>query len=921
MIESSSLFGDAFFVRDVLYTRFMLTPILATKLYAPPPQAKLVPRPRLIKILNEGHFLGRKLTLISAPAGFGKTTLISEWISTCGKPVAWLSLDEADSDLLRFISYLIAAMQPIKEGLGEGLLAEHQSPHAAVIELVLTPLLNEIAAIPNDFFFVLDDYHLVEATLIDEAVAFLIEHLPPQMHLVIATREDPQLPLPRLRVRNQLSELRATNLRFTPAEAAEFLNRVMGLNLSAENIAALETRTEGWIAGLQLAALSMQGHATRDTASFIKSFTGSHRFVLDYLIEEVFQQQSESVQAFLLRTSILDRMCGDLCDAVLGKNEEDGILHPSSFILEFLEHANLFIVPLDSERRWYRYHHLFGDLLRQRLGKNLSQKEIVELHLRASEWYEQDGQMFDAFHHALAADDFNRAARLAETAWQKMERNFQTFAWLGWVKKLPNAAICSRPWLCVQIGWAYSDVGESEPSETYLQKAEHALAGMKDQEEFKSIPATIALIRSGNAQIEGNLPETVRYAELSIQLAPENDSLIRAQAAITLGFTQWAVGNVESSLQAMRAWMNDMEKLGNQMYVIASAFVVADMQMILGHLGEAENILQQMIQQAAAHGQDAENVTAHHHLGLAMIAHERGDDAAVAPRLQLVAELGQRSTLIDWAHRWGMAQARLKESAGAWDEALQFLDEAQRGYVKNPIPMLYPVEARKARIYLKQGHLAKAQAWARARRLTVKDEASYLGEYELLTLARIHLTERSFEGVNSMLERLLTLAESQKRTGSVIEILITQALLYHAQSDDRHALASLEHALTLGEPEGYIRVFVDEGEAMQALLENLNNRDSSYVEKLLAAFPQSQIENRKHLHLAQVQVSKIVDPLSDRELEVLKLLRSELNGPEIAERLIVSLNTLRTHTKKIFNKLGVNNRRAAVRRAEELGLF
>jgi LuxR family maltose regulon positive regulatory protein len=878
----------------------------------------MVSRPRLIERMNEG--LRGKLTLVSAPAGFGKTTLVSEWISTCRKSVAWISLDDGDNDPVRFLSYLIAGLQTIKAGLGDGLLASLQSPQSPAIESLLISLLNEISVTPDHFILVLDDYHSVESKQVDEAVTFLIEHLPPQMHLVIATREDPPLPLPRLRARGQLTELRAADLRFTPAEAAEFLNHAMGLNLSAENIAALETRTEGWIAGLQLAALSMQGHASRDTASFIKSFTGSHRFVLDYLIEEVFQQQSESVQAFLLRTSILDRMCGSLCDAVLRASSV-----PAQETLEHLEHANLFIVPLDSERRWYRYHHLFGDLLHQRLGKHLAQEEVAALHLRASEWYEQDGQMFDAFHHALAADDFNRAALLAESAWQGMERNFQTLAWLGWIKKLPDAVVCSRPWLCVQIGWAYSDVGELDPSETYLQHAERALTGMEAQDEFKSIPATIALIRSGNAQIEGNLPETVRYAELSIQLAPNDNLLIRAQAAITLGFTQWAVGNVESSLQAMRAWMNDMEKLGNQMYVIASAFVVADMQMILGYLGEAKKILQQMIDQAAAHGQNAENVTAHHHLGLAMLAHERGDDVAVTQRLQLVAELGQRSTLIDWAHRWGLAQARLKESTGAWDEALQFLDEAQRGYVKNPIPMLQPVEARKARIYLKQGRLDMAQAWARERRLSVRDEASYLNEYEHLTLARIHLAEHSLEGVHPLLERLLALAKSQKRTGSVIEILMTQALLYHAQDDHPHALAALERALTLAEPEGYLRIFVDEGESMQELLENyLSNQDSSYVERILSAFPQIQKSKTLAPHASagvQNRKSAIVDPLSERELEVLKLLRSELSGPEIAERLIVSLNTMRTHTKNIFNKLGVNNRRSAVRRAEELDLL
>lgn len=871
----------------------------------------MVARPRLIERLDEG--IHRNLSLVCAPAGFGKTTLISEWIAGCGRPVAWLSLDKGDNDPARFLAYLVTALQGIKPGIGEGLLATLQSPQPLQIETILTTLLNEISAIAEDFLLVLDDYHAIDSQSVDQALNFLVERQPPQMHLVIATREDPSLPLARLRARNQLNELRAADLRFTPAEAAEFLNQVMRLNLSAEDIAALESRTEGWIAGLQMAVLSMQG--ITDTTGFIQSFTGSHHFVLDYLMEEVLQRQSESVQAFLLRTSILDRMCGDLCDTVLLNTSV-----PGQETLEYLEHANLFIVPLDSERRWYRYHHLFTDLLRKRLGQNLSAEGIAELHIRASEWHEQDGQMFDAFHHALAADDFERAAKLAEDAWQKMERIFQTAAWLGWVNKLPDVAIGSRPWLCVQIGWAYSDVGELEPSETYLQKAEHALTDGMDSDEFKSIPATIALIRSGNAQIEGNLPETVRYAELSIQLAPESDSLIRAQAAITLGFTQWAVGDVEASLQAMRAWMNDMEKLGNQMYVIASAFVVADMQMILGHLEEAENILQQMIQQAAVYGQDAENVTAHHHLGLAMLAHERGDDEMVTPRLQLVAELGQRSTLIDWAHRWGLAQARLKESARAWDEALKFLDEAQRGYVKNPIPMLQPIEARKARIYLKQGRLDKAQAWVQAHSLSVRDEASYLGEYEHLTLARIHLAECSFEGVNPLLERLLALAESQKRTGSVIEILITQSLLYHAQGEQPHALAALERALTLAEPEGYLRIFVDEGKPMEELLAKIDTKDRTrmkeYAHKLLAAFGDS-----IHPSSFTRNAHPLIEPLSERELEVLKLLRSELNGPEIAERLIVSLNTLRTHTKNIFNKLGVNNRRSAVRRAEELHLF
>jgi LuxR family maltose regulon positive regulatory protein len=394
------------------YNGFMVAQLLATKLYIPPHRPSMVSRPRLIERMNEGML--RKLTLISAPAGFGKTTLVSEWISTCGKPVAWLSLDEGDSDLTRFISYLIAAIQTIKAGLGEGLLAEHQSPQPPPTESILTALLNEITTISGNFIFVLDDYHLIDSKPVDEAITFLLEHQPPQMHLVVATREDPPLPLPRLRARRQLTELRAADMRFTSAEAAEFLNQIMGLNLSDGDVAGLESRTEGWIAGLQLAALSMQGH--QDTASFIKSFAGSHRFVLDYLVEEVLQRQPEHIRSFLLQTSILDRFCAPLCNAVTEREN-------SKEMLDFLERGNLFLIPLDDQRQWYRYHHLFAEVLQAHL-KEAQPDQVFALHQRASEWYEQNHLPAEAFQHAFVANDFDRAARLAEDAWREKERSF-----------------------------------------------------------------------------------------------------------------------------------------------------------------------------------------------------------------------------------------------------------------------------------------------------------------------------------------------------------------------------------------------------------------------------------------------------------------------------------------------------------------
>ena len=441
----------------------MSTSILATKLYIPPPRPKVVLRPRLVERLDEG--LHHKLTLISAPAGFGKTTLVSEWVASCERATAWLSLDEGDNDLARFLAYLVAALQTIMADMGEGVLAVLQSPQPPPIESMLTALLNEITATPDDFILVLDDYHVMDAQPVDHALTFLLEHLPPQMHLVIATREDPQLPLARLRARGQLTELRAADLRFTPSEAAEFLNRVMGLNLSADDIAALETRTEGWITGLQMAALSMQGRS--DTASFIQAFTGSHRFVLDYLVEEVLQRQPEHMRSFLLQTAVLDRLNGSLCDAVTGREDGRGML-------ETLERGNLFVIPLDDRRQWYRYHHLFADVLQTRLMEEWPD-QVSALHRRASVWYEQNGLPSDAIRHALAAEDFERAADLIELAGPVVEESSQTATWLGWVRALPDELVRARPVLSVWYAYALLGRGEMEAAEARLTDAERWL--------------------------------------------------------------------------------------------------------------------------------------------------------------------------------------------------------------------------------------------------------------------------------------------------------------------------------------------------------------------------------------------------------------------------------------------------------------
>ena len=900
----------------------MPTPILATKLYIPPPRAKIVLRPRLIERLNEGS----KLTIISASAGFGKTTLLSAWIADCGRPVAWLSLDESDSDLSRFLTYVIAALQAIQPALGENLLATLQTPQPPPIETLLTSLLNEISALPDDpstgsgqcLILILDDYHLLDSKAVDSALTFLVEHQPPQLRLIIASREDPPLPLARLRVRNQLTELRAADLRFTPAEAAEFLNQMMGLNLSAEDIAALDKRTEGWIAGLQLAALSMQGHASRDAASFIKSFTGSHHFILDYLVEEVLQSQPEPVRNFLLQTAILDRLSSPLCNAVTGQEDGRGML-------EALERGNLFVIPLDDQRQWYRYHHLFAEVLLAHL-REAQPDRVSMLHLRASEWYEQNGLRSDAIRHALAAEDFERAAGLIELAWPAAEEgSIQQATWLGWVKRLSEELVRARPVLNVWYAYALLGSGEMEAAESRLKDAEQWLVSadtMKaqletppvemvvvDQEQFRYLPATIAVGHAYIAQAFGNISDTVRYASRVLELT-EADSFRHSQASMMLGMTHWASGDLEAAERVFAEYAMKLRTVGNIPDAISTSVVLADIRLALGRLHEAINTLEQLLQFVIDQGEPIPLDAADLHRELSKLHLEQGNLEAAAQHLQRSKELGEKAQLPVSRYRLCIDQARLNETQGDLEGALALLDEAQRLYIRSPLPDFSPISALKARIWVAQGSLTKALEWAREQGLSVNDAPSYLREFEHLTLARVliarHQSDWETGAIHEaigLLERLLQAAEEGKRMGSVIEILAVLALAHAAQGDIPPALVSLERALTLAEPEGYVRIFLDEGKPMAELLKRAGKNKSSFLEKQV------------------ISSQPLIEPLSENEMEVLRLLRTELSGPEIARERMVSLSTIRTHTQHIYAKLGVNNRRAAVRRAEELGLL
>src|SRR5438270_444150 len=615
----------------------MSTPILATKLYLPRLRPNVVFRPRLIERLNDG--LHGKLTLIAAPAGFGKTTLVSEWVEGIERPrarTAWLSLDEGDNDPARFLAYLVAALQTIAANIGEGVLGLLQSSQPPPPEAILTALLNEITTLPDHFVLVLDDYHVIDAKPVDIALTYLVEHLPPQLHLVIATRQDPQLPLARLRARGQLTELRAADLRFTPSEAAAFLTRVMGLSLSAADVAALEDRTEGWIAGLQLAALSLQGH--QDVPGFIRAFAGDHRYILDYLVDEVLQRQPAPVRSFLLQTSILDRLNGPLCDAVTGQEE-------SNARLEALERGNFFVVPLDDRRHWYRYHHLFAEALSAHLLAE-QPDQVSTMHRRASEWYERHGSAVDAIRHALAAADFVRAADLVELGVLAMLRSRQEATLLDWLKVLPDEVLRCRPVLSVAYAHVLLSSGEREGVEERLRDAERWLdttAEMRglasapatamvvvDEEEFRHLPATIAIARAGLALTRGDVPGTVTYARRALDLAPKDDHLTRGAAAGLLGLAYWTSGDLEAAHRSYADGMASLQKAGNISDAINGAIALAAIRMAQGRLRQAMRTYERGLQLATEQGEPVLGCTAEMHVGMrALQRHQNELHAAV----------------------------------------------------------------------------------------------------------------------------------------------------------------------------------------------------------------------------------------------------------------------------------------------------
>jgi LuxR family transcriptional regulator, maltose regulon positive regulatory protein len=910
----------------------MLETILATKLFIPPPQPRAVSRPRLCERLNDG--LHRKLTLISAPAGFGKTTLVSEWVAGSERLIAWLSLDDGDGDPQRFLAYVIAAVQRAAPEVGAGLHAALTSPQPPSAESILTVLINDLASGSHEILLVLDDYHLIDATPVDHALTFLIDHLPPQMHLVITTREDPQLPLARLRTRGQMIEMRAADLRFTHDEAAAFINEVMGLDLSASDLATLETRTEGWIAGLQLAALSMRGRD--DIPGFIRSFAGDDRYIVDYLVEEVLRRQPEHIRAFLLQTSVLDRLSGSLCDAVTGRKDGRGLL-------EALERGNLFVVPLDDKRHWYRYHHLFADVLRAHAMEEGADQLAVR-HQRASAWYETNGLRSAAINHALAAEDFERAASLVELAAMEMLGSGQEPMLYGWLTALPDKIVRARPVLSVKYAFASLSRDGLEAAEARLRDAERWLETptnvreprdapsgemvVVDQKGFRSLPGTIAIARAYCAGALGDVAGMMEYAHQALDLLPEEDDLWHGAAAAILGIAYWTSGDLESAYRSFAEGKDRLKTTGYTQFEISMVHTLADIRIAQGRLRDAARIYEQALGQATEQGGGVWG-TSDLYVGLSDLHRERNDLEIATQYLLRSKELGEHTALTDTRHRWYVAMARVKAIEGDLGSALDLLDEAERQYVENPDPDVRPIAALKTQWWVAQGRLADALDWVRERSVSVDDDLSYLREFEHLTLARILVArnrrereDRYIHEAVGLLERLLDAAEEGERTGSVIEILVLLALAREAQGDISRALLPLERALTLAEPEGYVRLFVDESAPMAKLLSAANAAGikPDYTGRLLAAFATEGQNSNPEPPSVTASPSQI-EPLSPRELEVLQLVAQGLSNKEISDRLFVALATVKGHNRVIFSKLQVQRRTEAIARGRELGLL
>jgi LuxR family maltose regulon positive regulatory protein len=884
--------------------------LLRTKFFAPAIRSNQVSRPRLIDLLNGG--MDKTLILVSAPAGYGKSTLVSRWLKETGIPSAWLSLDVGDNDPIRFLQYLLVVFQPIAPGTGGSLLDMLQPVQ---YETVINNLTNELASTSGSFVLVMDDFHLINSEAVINIVIYLLEHLPRQIHLVLLTRIDPPLPISRLRVRHQLVDIRADQLRFTCDEIAAFLNDTMKLKLSADDLSAIEKRTEGWIAGLQLAALSMQSR--KDVHGFVSAFTGSHHYIMDYLVEEVLKLQPPNISDYLMQTSILDHICGPLSESVIDIVPE-GLLDGQS-ILESLERANLFVIPLDDERRWYRYHHLFADVLKKRLEQHYP-NSLPKLHLRASRWFEQNGLISEAVRHALTAGDQDRVIQLIEQNGPLLLIGGELANLRNWIKAVESKSQ-THPWILIIKAWLFILTGQPALAEEMLQSAEKLISSLEVDVKIKLMQGAITTGRSYRSFMNGDTNQTATFARQAVEELPDIDIIsrsIRSIATALLGEACFMNGELEEARQACMEAKRIGQAAGDVPSVIIINCALGRIFTEQGHLHQAAEIYAETLQIATR--PDGKKLVS------------AGE--AYAESNQIFYEWNNLETASEQAHyclelcrQWGQETfyakglvmlARLEQVHGNAETALNNMNIAEKLVKEHNFAFKYTVWVKNAlvRLWVAQGNLEKASRMVQESGITPNDEIPYLREPEFLALLRLLLAQGDYDSAMALSKRLLQKAETGKRTGRVIEILALQALIFQGRKETEQALAALKKALSLAKPERYVRTFIDEGEPMVRLLHLARSRqiETEYVTALLSV-------QEKTAGPAQPPPKLLPEQLTAREIEVLKLIEAGCSNQEIADKLIISFTTVKRHISNIYTKLDVKSRTQAIAIGKELKLL
>ncbi len=896
-------------------------PLLATKLYIPKPRSDLVRRMRLVERMNKG--LRRKLTLISAPAGFGKTTLLSEWLSQSQLPVAWISLDSGDNDPVYFLHYVIEALRSIEPKAGEATLTLLQSQQQPPVDAIIIHLIQEIEDIPNDFVLVLDDYHFIDNGKLHQLVEFLIDRMPSQMHLAVATRIDPGFPLARFRVRNQLSEFRVSDLCFTREETMLFFNKVMKLGLSNQDITILESRTEGWVAGLQLAALSMQGR--RDIPGFIKMFAGNNRLIVDYLSEEVLNLQPAHVQDFLLRTSILNRLSEPLCDCVANQKG-------SQKTLESLERANLFLIPLDNNRHWYRYHHLFADLLRQRLHHK-ERDSVNQLHMKASEWFEANGFPEDAIEHALTAEEYERASYLIETFMVTKWQCGEQIVMFKWLDQLPDECKLSKPNLVICHARLLFQSGRQEAAEKRIDQLERTLArfstrnrctsngrsGAPEDPATTALQGRIAAIKAYMAACKVDLSGIAKYSRQALDCLSEKELGWRAIVAMSSAIAHDLKGDSMAAIEAHAKAVTATKKAGNLYFYLTEKLWLAVTLKNSGRLPEATTICRQLLNEVNDKTL-AFNVAVGHVWGtwgeLLYELNELDEAHRFAKKGVVLLEQGHDVGHLGWRYSCLANILCSKQNLAGAEEIVPQMDNLMRTSVIPPW-VLTRMKAVKARIYMMKGNIDALKKWVKECGLKLDDELTWLHEAEHIMFARILISQGRFDDALRLLNRLIAEGEKTGRILNQIETLILKGWVLNKKNNGAESMAAIQKALSLAEPGGYTRVFIDEGQPIAKLLERIldakdNDIPKAFVKNLLAAFRLRQIVKRD---------DRLIERLSERELEVLRFIASGLSNKKISEELFISVSTVKTHLQNIYGRLNVHSRTEAIVKARELGLL